>query len=253
MSPFSQSKGQIDKTENLGKIIYLTDGTNFFPVEASTAANSTMARLVLGASTANIGDIDVLNTETILTELRAAGTLAASTVVLSSTISVAGVKRATVFIDHSRAATAAFTTNGTEYRVDISQKASGNDTWRALASVLASSAVAASAAASSDCAAGTTLVTITSGTAIPANDNICFTSGTIEWVRSTIATGTASFNIIDGTTYGHASATGLFGSAEHFVVSLNLEAATRLRVVINNQASAGTQPIVSRIACITEQ
>ena len=44
---FDQQRGQVGKTENLGKIIYLTDGTSFFPVEASTAANSTMARQII--------------------------------------------------------------------------------------------------------------------------------------------------------------------------------------------------------------
>lgn len=221
-----------------GRIAYGMSGT-------SAVANQ--------ANSAGYLQADVRNTETIQTELYAAASVAASTVVLSSTISVVGIKRATVFIDHSRASTGGFGINGTEYRIDASQKASGNDTWRTLASVVASSSVAASAASSSDCAAGTTLITITSATAMPANDNICFTSGTIEWVRSTIATGTASFNIVDATTYGHVSATGLFAGAEHFVVSINTEAVTRMRVAINNQASGTTLAVFSRIACITEQ
>lgn len=190
--------------------------------------------------------------KTIQTELFAAASVAASTVVLSSTLDVSSIKSALIFIDHGRAATAGFTTNGTEYMVQVSQQAANNDTWRTLASFLAGSAVAASAAASSDCAAGTTLLTITSGTALPANDNIVFSAATIEWVRSTTATGTASVNLLDATRYGHASATGLFAGAEHFTANLNLQAATRLRVVINNRASAGTQPIVARVAAITE-
>lgn len=207
----------------------------------------------LAGNTAGVGSLNVISTPTVQTALLAAQTIAASTNVLSSTVSVSGVKRVTVFIDHARAATAAFGTNGTEYRVEVSAQTSGNDTWSPIASVLCASAVAASAAASSNCAAGTTLVTITSGTAIPANEWIAFTSGTIEWVRSTIATGTASFNILDGTTYGHASATGIFAGAEKFILSLNVEAQTRMRTVVNNLASGTSQNIASRIAYITEQ
>ena len=237
--PFPQDKGQPNKVENLGKIIYFGDGSIFYPGLARVSGSSAVQR------------VDVENTETIETDLLAAQTIAASASVISSVVSVVGVKKASVLIFHSRAATAAFGTNGTEYRVEISAQSSGNEAWQPLASVLASSAVAASAAASSDCAAGTTLVTITSGTAIAARDIICFTSGTIEWVRSTVATGTASFNVLDATTYGHASATGIFSSGEIFPLTFNLESATRLRAVVNNLASGTTQPIASRIALIT--
>lgn len=192
-------------------------------------------------------------TKTIQTDLISAQTIAASTNVISAATSITGVKKAAIHIFHGRASTAAFTTNGTEYRVEVSAQSSGNEAWQPLVSVLCSSTVCSSAAASSNCAAGTTLVTITSGTAMSANDIICFTSGTIEWVRSTVATGTASFNVLDATTYSHASATGMFGSGEFFPLTLNLEAAVRLRAVVNNIASAGTLPIASRVALITEQ
>jgi hypothetical protein len=45
----------------------------------------------------------------------------------------------------------------------------------------------------------------------------------------------------------------MFGSGEFFPLTLNLEAAVRLRAVVNNIASAGTLPIASRVALITEQ
>src|SRR3990167_2272964 len=184
--PYPQTKGQADKTENLGKIIYAGDGTNFYPIKGNRISGSSI-----------ILELDTLNTENIQTDLLTAQTIAASTNVLSSTVSVVGVKRATAFIFHSRAATAGFGVNGTEYRIEVSAQSSGNETWQPIASVLCGSAVCNSAAASSDCAAGTNLITITSGTAMPARDIICFTSGTIEWVRSTSAIGTASFNVLD--------------------------------------------------------
>jgi len=229
--------GQKNLVLKTGRIAYVGDGTDLHPMAADTA-----------------GIIKTANVETIETELYAPTLVAATTIAISSVISLVGVKKATFLIDHSKASTAAMTTNGTEYRVEVSQQSSGNDTWRPVASFNAGSAVAASAAASSDCAVGTTLVKITSGTAMPARDMICFTNpaSSAEWVRSTIATGTASFNVEEGTTFDHASATGLFGGAEQFVVSVNTEAFTRGRVVINNVASSGTQPILARAACITE-
>lgn len=241
-------RGNKNQVLTTGRLAYGSDGTDDIVIRTDANGN-----IILGAGTASAGTVAVSNTETIETELFAAASVAASSQALSSTISFAGVKKAIIFIDHARSATAAFGTNGTEYRIEVSQKATGNETWRPIASVLASSAVCASAAASSDCAAGTTLVTITSGTAMTRGDIICFTSGTIEWVRATAVTGTASFAVQDATTYGHASATGLFGGAEHFALTLNTESVTRGRVVVNNNASGTTIAVFSRIACITEK
>src|SRR3990167_6709284 len=190
---------------NTGRKGYVWDGTNWQPAKGGADGGT-----VLGAGTAAAGTVAVSNIETIQTELYAAASLAASAQAVSSVLSVVGIKHATILIDHSRAATASFGTNGTEYRVEVSAQSANNDTWRPIASVLASSAVAASAAASSDAAAGTTVVNITSGTAMARGDIICFTSGTIEWVRAVSVSGTASFTVQDATRYGHASATGMF-------------------------------------------
>ncbi len=241
--------GKKDQALIQGRVAYVINGDNAYAMAGDSSGG-----IILAAGTAAAGTVAVSNTETIQTELFAPAVVAATTVSISSVISLVGVKKATFFIDHSKGNTAAFTTNGPEYRVEMSEQASGNDTWRPVASFNAGSAVAASAAASSDAAAGTILITITSGTAIPARDIICFTNpaSSAEWVRSTISTGTASFNVEENTTFSHASGTGIFAGAEQFVVSVNTEAFTRGRVVINNVASSGTQPILARAACITE-
>lgn len=227
--------GETNKIMPQGNLIYgkASDG-NFYPVLVDTTGN-------LGAT----------NIETIQPDLITAQTIAASTNVLSSVVSMVGVKKALIQVYHARAATAAFTTNGTEYRIEVSAASSGNDTWTPIASILCASAVCNSAASSADCAAGTTLVTITSGTAMPITDYTVFTSGTIEWVKPTVATGTASFNILDATTYAHVSATGIFSGGEKSPFTLDVSAATRLRAVVNNIASSGTQPIASRVTLIT--
>jgi len=228
-----------------GRTPYTGDGDDMFDETADAM------KTVAVASTASAGTVAVSNTETIETELIAAASVAASLQIVSSTLSVVGVKRGTFIIDHAKANTAAFTTNGPEYRIEVSAESANNDTWRPIASLVAGSAVAASAAASSDVAIGTSLVKITSGTAMVLGDIICFTSGTIEWTRATAVTGTASFNVQDATRFDHASDTGIFGGGEHFVVSADLEAVTRVRVIVNNNNSSGTQPIVARAALIT--
>ena len=223
--------------------------------ENAEIANTALAALktVAVASTVTAGTVAVSNIETIETELIAPVLVAGSTQVLSSTLSVVGVKQGTFIIDHAKASTAAFTTNGPEYRIEVSAESTNDDTWRPLASFVAGSAVAASAAASSDVAAGTTLIKITSGTAMVLGDIVCFTNpaSSAEWTRATVVTGTASYVPQDATRFGHASATGIFGGGEHFVASVDLESVTRVRVVVNNNNSSGTQPIVARAALIT--
>ena len=218
-----------------GRKGYVWDSTNWRPQLADTA-----------------GAIQTSNLETIQTELYAAASLAASSQAASTVLSLIGVKRAMFFIDHGRAGSAAFGTNGTEYRVEVSQQATGNDTWRSLASVLASSAVAATLASSGTHAVGAGTITILSGTAAVRDTLYLFQTGTIEWMRSTAVSGTASFNILDALTYAHAAGT-ISAGAEQFVLSLNVEAVTRARVAINNNASGTTQAIYSRVACITEK
>ena len=227
--------GEINVVMKQGNLIYgkASDG-QFYPVLVDTTGN-------LGAT----------NIETIQPDLITAQTIASSTNVISSVVSMIGVKKALIQVYHARAATAAFGTNGTEYRIEVSAASSGNDTWNPIASILCSSAACNSAASSSDCAAGTTLVTITSGTAMPITDYTVFTSGTIEWVKPTIATGTASFNVLDPTTYAHVSATGIFSGGVEVPFTLDVSAVTRLRAVVNNIASGTTQAIASRVTLIT--
>ena len=230
-----------------GRKGYVWDGTDWRPQASNTAGH-----IILGAGTAAAGTVAVSNVETIQTELYAAASVAASTNVASTVLSLVGVKRATFFIDHGRAGSAAFGTNGTEYRIEVSEQASNNDTWRSIASILASSAVAATLASSGSHAAAAGTITILSGTAAVRDTLYLFQTGTLEWMRSTTVSGTASFDILDGLTYAHAAGT-ISAGAEHFVLSLNVEAITRARVVINNNASGTTQAIAARIACITEK
>ena len=220
-----------------GRTAFGFDGTNTAPLKVNISSS--------------LGILSTEPVKTIQTELFAAASVAASTQAISSTLSVASVKQATFFIFHGRSGSAAFGTNGTEYRIEGSAVSAGNDSWLPLASVLASSAVAATLASSGTHNAGTTVITILSGTAAVANSLYLFQTGTLEWMRSVSVSGTASLTILDGLTNAHAAGT-ISAEAELFPLSLNLESVTRVRAVINNNASGTTQAIAARIACITE-
>lgn len=219
-----------------GRKEYGFDGTNWRPISVDTS-----------------GSVKISNVETIQTELFASASIAASSQATSSVLTLTGIKKAAVFIDHGRAATTAFGTQGTEYLIQASQQASNNDTWRTIASVVAGSTAALLVSHTAIVAADTT-VTVTSGTSIPSRgDTVMGITGTVEWMKVLSVTGTASFVVEDGATFAHAAAGSIYTQAENFVLTLNTEALTRMRVRINNNASGTTYAVFSRIAAITEQ
>ena len=231
-----------------GRLTYGFDGVDAYPELAETTEYS---------STAAVKSVRTRPTKTVQTELYAIATIAASTQAASSVLALTGIKKAAIFIDHGRANTVSFGTQGTEYRVEASQQASGNDTWRTVASVVAGSTAALAVAASADVAAGGTTIVVTSGTSITARGDLVFWANTVsaassEWMRATQITGTASFVIQDGLRYGQDADTNIFTQAEQFAVAMATGVYTRLRVIINNNASGTTQAIYARVACITE-
>jgi hypothetical protein len=239
--------GQPNQTLITGRIAYGYDGTNAYPIRAATSDVSSSAAII---STSDVPS------KTVQAELLAAQSVAASTQVASSVLSLTGVKQVTLFIDHGRANTVAFGTNGTEYRVEVNQAATGNK-WRAIASVLAGSAACLAVAASADVAAAGTAVVVTSGTSIPTRGDIVFWANTVsaassEWMRVKSVSGTASFTLENGLDSGQDSDTNIFTQAEEFVVSMDVRSETRLRLLVNNNASGTTQAVYSRVACITE-
>lgn len=231
--------GETNRVMPQGNLVYVkaADG-NFYPAGGNSS-----------------GHIITSNTETIQTELLTVQAVAASTQVKSTELSLSGVKKATFFIDHARAGSAAFGTNGTEYRIEIAQKATGDNTWRAMTTVTASSAVAMTCAASANYTAGAGTIIILSGSAVALGANMFWASGgagSSEWMKVAYISGTADFTILDPMVNNHAAASSIVGSAEQWVIGASVEAVTRARVVINNNASGTTQAIYSRIGCITE-
>lgn len=188
----------------------------------------------------------------IQTELKAMSTLAANLQDTSSTLDVTNFSKATVFIDHARDVATAFIGAGTEYRIEVSQAASGNDKWRTLYSVVCDITVASSIVMGGDEAATATVIEC--GNPSPVAGDIVFfknaTLGNSEWSKVVAATANVDFTLQDGLTNAQTAIT-LFNKAEQFIITMDLTTATRLRVVCNNNNGTTNQNIVWRCACIT--
>lgn len=213
--------------------------------------------IVLGAGTNNIGDVDVLTTaitKTIETELLAITKVAANAQQKSSELALTNMKKVAILIDHGRTATTAFVVAGTEYRIEVSQKAAGDDTWRTIASAVCGIATALEITAAGAEAAGQTLIAC--GDPEPAvNDVVFWENATLalsEWGKVVARVDNTSFTIADGLTNAQATAKKIYNKGEQFVLLLDVEAYTRLRVVVNNNNGTTNAQVASRIAAITQ-
>lgn len=212
---------------------------------------------LLANSGVDIGDVDILSTtitKTIQTELLAITKVAANAQQKSSELALTNMKKVTILIDHGRTATTAFVVAGTEYRIEASQKASGDDTWRTIASVEAIITAAIEITAAGAEAIGQTLIAC--GDPEPAVNDIVFwenaTLASSEWMKVVARVDNTSFTIQDGLTNAQATAKKIYNKAEQFVLTLDVTAFTRLRVIVNNNNGTTNAQVASRIAAITQ-
>lgn len=191
------------------------------------------------------------------TELLAITAVAADVQSVSSELDITGrsIKKVTVFIDHAKDAALASVGQGTEYVIQVSEKASGNDAWRSLASFTAAITAPTAVVTDASEAAGQTVIEI--GATIPAVGDIVFfknaTIGSSEWANiiAVVSAGAAStFTIESALTNTQAQGT-YYTQGEHFVLTIDAEAITRLRVVCNNTKGTTNKAIVWRCAAIT--
>ena len=195
-------------------------------------------------------------TKTIQTELQAISALAASVQGISSVLDLSGTeKKVAIFIDHAKDSASAAVGQGTEYVIQVSEKASGNDTWRTV--VPFTGAITAPVAMVTDGAEAVSSTVIECATGVPAIGDIVFfksaTIGNSEWsnvVARSTAAGSENVTLESGLTYAQAAST-YFTQGEHFVQVIDTEAFTRLRVVANNQKGTTNMPIVWRCSAIT--
>ena len=198
-------------------------------------------------------------TKTIQTELLAITAVAANAQQLSSVLNVSTIFQATIFVDHARDTSdlAAMVGNGTEYRVQISQKATGNDTWVDISGGTVESAITASASIVMDAQETAGATQIETGATLPVvGDLVFFQNATLansEWGRvvSRVTTGgSESFTLQDGLTNTQAAIT-VSNYAARWALVLDVLSYTRLRVVVNNNKGTTNKPINCRIAAIT--
>jgi len=194
--------------------------------------------------------------KTIKTELLAITAINANVQQKSSELTLLpDVFQTTIFIDHARDVATAFSTAGTEYRIEVSEKASGNDTWRTVSSVVCDITAALSIVTDAIEASGQTVIECTAVVPIKG-DIVFFKHGTIassEWskvVSVDASVGTENFTIQDALTDTQPQQT-MFNKAEQFAITIPTHSFTRLRVIVNNNNGSTNQNIVSRIAAIT--
>lgn len=192
-------------------------------------------------------------TKTVQTELLAITAIASAAQQISSVQTVTTNLAATVFIDHAPDSATA-PTKGTEYRIEVSEKASGNDTWRTLTSFVTGTVAANLKTVQATQNAGSTTITHTVAGTYVQDDVIFFKNGTIgnsEWSKVTSITSTTVEVILDGLTNAQGGSQ-MINKCEQFVAVIDCTAIQRFRVVVNNKYQAGTTiAIVARVACTT--
>lgn len=194
-------------------------------------------------------------TNTVQTELKAITAVVSAAQSVSDIFTTSGKLNGIIFIDFGL--DSATTPVGTEFRVETSQKLTGNDTWRTIPGGIRITGTTAPSAIVMDAleAAGQTVIEC--GATLPALNDIVFfknaTLGNSEWAKVTarVATGgSESFTIQDGLTNGQAAIT-LYNKAEQFVIPIDLAGIVRLRVVCNNNYATSSASIVWRCALVT--
>lgn len=193
----------------------------------------------------------------IQTELRQITLVSAGSQDISSILDVTTYRRLIIYIDHAQYNTGLAGYNSpTEYRIETSEKSSGNDTWRTVYSVTADS--------NSGLQVNTDKVELPGATRIetndqvPSNGNIMFfynptSVQASEWakiINRNTAVGSEYVDIQDGLTYQQYSDS-YYNKSEHYIVNLNVSAMARIRVVCNNNNSTNNIAIIWRCACTT--
>lgn len=194
-------------------------------------------------------------TKTIQTELRGITAVASANQDISSELDVSSKLSALVFIDFGL--DSGTTPVGTEFRIEVSEKSTGNDTWRTLwNTVTGTTAPVGMVMDATENAASTV---IECGATVPALGDLLFfknsTIGNSEWARvvARVTTGgSESVTLLDGLTNQQAAIT-VYNKSEQFVVGIDLvnNPAKRLRVVCNNNYAASSASCCWRCAVIT--
>lgn len=189
-------------------------------------------------------------TKTVGTNVMPLQTVAASSVAISSTISVASKLSAKFYIHFGReAATAAGA--GVNIRIESSSKSSGDGHWYTEVPFTTNFAAVSDEAVSGTEAAGQTVISVASTTGLTAGDIVFFFNSTVgnsEWHRVKSIVTNTSITLEDALVNAQTGST-IYDGAEMFVAQLDLTAGSRYRVVADG--SLFTQAFAIEVDMIT--
>ena len=244
----------VDNDEVLISDVPLSDLETIIAAINTALQDTGITQLQLAAIVTALGSLETAISKTIQTPLLAITLVAANAQQLSSVLALTNVKKVAILIDHGRTATTAFVVAGTEYRVEVSQEATGNDTWRTIASAVCGIAAATETTADGNEAVGESVIDIGANT--PAVNDILFwehtTLANSEWMKVVAISGGVDFTMLDALTNSQLAAQKIYNKGEQYALLLDVEAYTRLRVVVNNNNGTTNVEVASRIAAITQ-
>lgn len=189
-------------------------------------------------------------TKTIQSELKGITNVSSGSWDKSSTFSVGDRLAGLVMVDISPEAT---NTPGSEIRVEVSQKDTGDDTWVVYTSFVTTTSTVNSNAVDGTEAAGETVIGETTTTGLAVNQIIFFKNSTIansEWAQMVSFIGSTSFTLLDGLTNAQTGST-WYNRGERFAIPVDFTTVTRMRVVLNNNYGSSPVAVNWRVALIT--
>lgn len=175
--------------------------------------------------------------------------------VVGSALDVTTKFRATLFLDHALVEAAA-NTNPASFLIQASAQASGTEEWVTIQEIpISTTGTPATEAMTATEPVGETSMAVADTTGFAAQNEIYIQDTTTladsEWnMVQEVVTNTAIL-LIDGLTTQKDSADVIWGSAERYVVPVNVEAYVRLRVIYLHEGAVGANAHI-RATMITE-
>lgn len=171
----------------------------------------------------------------------------------SSEIDVSKASEVSIFISHARDDANAFVGAGTEYRVLVSSKSSGDEDWVPLGSYVCGITAPSSIVMDAAEPAGSTVIEI--GVTTPAvNDYVFFKNAAnilnSEWSKVVAITAGVDFTILHALSHSQGSAAyTIYNQAEKFPpLMFNVRPYKRMVCVVNNNNGTTNRNIVCHIS-----
>ena len=173
--------------------------------------------------------------------------------VVGSALDVSTKLAATLLLFHASVEATANTNPG-EFLVQVSGAASGNEDWVTVYEFDATISTADTEAMTATEPIGETVLAVASTTGFVANDLLYIQDGSVvvdgEWGRCQEITGTPTINLVDGLTVAKPTGNScvVWNDADKFVVSLDLTAIGRVRIIFQHEGAAGCNAHIKAMA-----